>query len=39
MLNFDSMPNRGRFEGLPATVYQDEDLDIPTYARRGIALN
>lgn len=39
MLNFDTLPNRGRFEGLPATVYQGEDLDIPTYARRGIALN
>lgn len=39
MLNFDTLPNRGRFEGLPATVYQDEDVDIPTYARRGIALN
>lgn len=39
LLNFDTLPNRGRFEGLPATVYQGEDLDIPTYARRGIALN
>ncbi len=39
LLNFDTLPNRGRIEGLPATVYQGEDLDIPTYARRGIAFN
>lgn len=39
LLNFDLLPNRGRFEGLPATVYQGEDLDIPTYVRRGISFN
>ncbi len=39
LLNFSGPTNRGRFEGIPATVYQGEDLDIPTYARRGISLN
>ena len=39
LLNFSSPTNRGRFEGIPATIYQGEDLDIPTYARRGISLN
>ena len=38
-LNFDPLPNRGRFEGLPATVHGGEDLDVPTYLRQGVALN
>jgi cell division protein FtsZ len=39
LLNFTTPVGRGRFEGIPATIYQGENLDIPTYARRGIALN
>jgi cell division protein FtsZ len=31
--------SKGRFEKSEPTIYQGEDLDVPTYIRRGIALN
>lgn len=31
--------SRGRFEKSEPTIYQGQDLDVPTYIRRGIALN
>jgi cell division protein FtsZ len=31
--------SKGRFEKSEPTVYRGEDLDVPTYVRRGIALN
>ena len=31
--------SKGRFEKSEPTVYQGEDLDVPTYIRRGVALN
>ena len=31
--------SRGRFEKSEPTVHQGEDLDVPTYVRRGVALN
>ncbi|MDB6055028.1 MAG: Cell division protein FtsZ [Verrucomicrobiales bacterium] len=31
--------SKGRFEKSEPTVYEGEDLDVPTYIRRGIALN
>ena len=30
--------NRGRFQDMAPTTYKGEDLDIPTYIRRGIRL-
>lgn len=31
--------SRGRFERSEPTIYQGEDLDVPTYIRRGLLLN
>jgi cell division protein FtsZ len=31
--------SRGRFEKSEPTLYRGQDLDVPTYVRRGIALN
>jgi cell division protein FtsZ len=31
--------SRGRFESSEPTVYEGEDLDVPTYIRRGVPLN
>jgi cell division protein FtsZ len=31
--------SKGRFEKSEPTLYRGEDLDIPTYVRRGVALN
>jgi cell division protein FtsZ len=31
--------SKGRFEKSEPTVYQGEDLDVPTFVRRGIVLN
>jgi len=31
--------NKGRFDKTEPTVHKGEDLDLPTYVRRGIALN
>jgi cell division protein FtsZ len=31
--------SKGRFEKSEPTIHQGEDLDVPTYIRRGIALN
>ena len=31
--------NRGRFDKTEPTVHKGEDLDVPTYIRRGVALN
>ena len=31
--------NKGRFDKTEPTVYKGEDLDLPTYIRRGVALN
>lgn len=36
--NFE-MVSRGRFEKTEATILHGEDLDIPTFLRRGISLN
>ncbi len=30
---------KGRFDKSEPTIHQGEDLDIPTYIRRGVALN
>ena len=30
---------KGRFEKIEPTIHQGEDLDVPTYIRRGVALN
>ena len=31
--------SKGRFEKSEPTIHQGEDLDVPTYIRRGVALN
>jgi cell division protein FtsZ len=31
--------SKGRFEKSEPTIYRGEDLDVPTYVRRGVALN
>lgn len=31
--------NKGRFDKTEPTIYKGEDLDLPTYVRRGVALN
>ena len=31
--------SKGRFEKSEPTIYQGEDLDVPTYIRRGVPLN
>jgi len=31
--------SRGRFEKSEPTIHQGQDLDVPTYIRRGVALN
>jgi cell division protein FtsZ len=31
--------SKGRFEKSEPTLHQGQDLDVPTYIRRGIALN
>lgn len=36
--NFDLL-SRGRFEKTEATILHGQDLDVPTFLRRGIALN
>jgi hypothetical protein len=33
------MVSKGRFEKTPPTIHRGEDLDLPTYVRRGIPLN
>jgi cell division protein FtsZ len=31
--------SRGRFEKSQPTIHRGEDLDVPTYIRRNVALN
>ena len=31
--------SKGRFEKSQPTIYKGEDLDLPTYIRRGVSLN
>ena len=31
--------SKGRFDKTEPTVHKGEDLDLPTYVRRGVALN
>lgn len=31
--------SKGRFEKIEPTIHQGQDLDVPTYLRRGVALN
>ena len=31
--------SKGRFEKSEPTLHQGEDLDVPTYIRRGVPLN
>jgi cell division protein FtsZ len=31
--------SRGRFEKSEPTIHHGQDLDVPTYIRRGVALN
>jgi cell division protein FtsZ len=31
--------SKGRFEKIEPTIHQGQDLDVPTYIRRGVALN
>jgi cell division protein FtsZ len=31
--------SKGRFEKIEPTIYEGEDLDVPTYIRRGVPLN
>jgi cell division protein FtsZ len=31
--------NKGRFDKSEPTIHKGEDLDVPTYIRRGVALN
>jgi cell division protein FtsZ len=31
--------SKGRFEKSEPTIHHGEDLDVPTYIRRGVALN
>lgn len=39
-VDFDFEPgDRGRFRNVEPTIYDGEDLDIPTYVRRGIKLS
>ncbi|MBR2364173.1 MAG: hypothetical protein IKA79_03130 [Lentisphaeria bacterium] len=38
MLDLQSF-SRGIFADLPVTKYKDEDLDVPTYQRRGISID
>lgn len=33
------MVNKGRFDKSEPTIHKGEDLDLPTYVRRGVALN
>ena len=33
------MVSKGRFEQIEPTIHQGQDLDLPTYIRRGVALN
>jgi cell division protein FtsZ len=37
-LPLDLLP-KGRFEKSEPTIHQGQDLDVPTYIRRGVALN
>ncbi len=37
-LGFDSDAQKGRFSQVRATLYDGEDLDIPTYIRRGLTI-
>jgi cell division protein FtsZ len=38
-LPLEIVANKGKFEKIPPTIHKGEDLDIPTYIRRGFALN
>ena len=38
-LNFDPVDKGRLFRGIEPTLYEGEDLDIPTYVRRGIKLS
>jgi cell division protein FtsZ len=38
-LEFDALGNRGRFRNVEPTLLYGEDLDIPTFSRRRIALD
>jgi cell division protein FtsZ len=31
--------SKGRFDQIEPTIHQGQDLDLPTYIRRGVALN
>jgi cell division protein FtsZ len=31
--------SKGRFDKSEPTIYKGEDLDVPTYIRRGVPLN
>ncbi len=37
-LVFDGAGDKGRFKGVDPTIYEGEDLDIPTFIRRGIKI-
>jgi hypothetical protein len=34
-----AISSKGRFDKSEPTIHKGEDLDIPTYVRRGISLN
>ena len=38
MLDLQSF-SKGIFADLPVTKYKDEDLDIPTFQRRGVSID
>ena len=38
-LELPSAPSKGRFKGVEPTLYQGEDLDLPTFIRRGMKLS
>jgi hypothetical protein len=38
MLTFD-LADKGRFKNVEPTYYEGEDLDTPTFVRRGIKLS
>ncbi len=37
-LDFSAFPDKGRFKGMGGTIMNGEDLDIPTYYRKGIEI-
>jgi len=37
-LDFNAFPDKGRFKGMGGTIMNGEDLDIPTYYRKGVLI-